>query len=141
MDQRGRNHSPRNLNHQAASSDHCLPEDLILTIVEMRSKPIESPYEAGESARPRTIRAVFSLTGVALVVFVVLFSGFSNPRNSRMRCRRRILFFRSRPNLALSPFLSDTIPSLCEPNTYVHLAANFGWGSIQQAVYRAQSRP
>ena len=44
---------------------------------------------------------------VALAVVLCMAS-----RISRMRFRRRILRFRNRPNLALSPFLSDMIPSL-----------------------------
>ena len=45
----------------------------------------------------------------AIAGFGILFSIAS--RISRTRFRRRIFCFRNRPNLALSPFLTDIIPS------------------------------
>lgn len=45
-------------------------------------------------------------------------------RNSRVRFRRRILRQRSRPNLALSPFLSDTDFSLASLGTQIETAVD-----------------
>ena len=51
----------------------------------------------------------FHLEGLVAALAVVLCIA---SRISRTRCRRRILRFRNRPNLALSPFLADMIPSM-----------------------------
>jgi hypothetical protein len=70
------------------------------------------PFPCGSLDRQRPGDASPS-RGSALVVL----DGFVSSafRSSRVRLRRRILCRRSRPNLALSPFLSDTVPSLLSP--------------------------
>jgi len=51
----------------------------------------------------------------AIAVCAPLLSVSSLLRNSRIRSCRRIFFFRSRSNLALSPFLPDIIASFVSP--------------------------
>lgn len=69
--------------------------------------------------------AGFALPGRRVVV---LLSGASLFRSSRVRCRRRSLRCRSRRNLALSPFLSDILPSFQGRTHGFGGRAPWGWG-------------
>ena len=62
----------------------------------------------------------------ALVVRAVWFSSNSSFLDSRVRFRRRFFFFRSRPNRALSPCFSDTIPS------FANISPRQSWVALNQ---------
>jgi hypothetical protein len=60
----------------------------------------------------------------ALAVCVPLLCSDSFFRSSPVRFRRRFFFFRSRPDLALSPFLSDMNASFVNPVFHLGLQLN-----------------
>ena len=104
-------HGPRNNRPSVGAEYESLPESGAIAEcvppVECFSRFDQSLGSSGSDIVPNYLEALVAALAVVLGIAF---------RISRMRCRRRILRFRNRPNLALSPFLADMIPSMLNSN-------------------------